>query len=192
MQETTQGQNIRRQLILAGMDELDQYGVQHFSVRRIAKACGISCAAPYKHFADKDQFIAAIIEYINSQWHQRQQEILRQFPSNTRRQLLEISMAYVQFLVENPHFRSIIMMRDRAFDQKYSQMRGGLTELSRQLVERYCREVQMPEKTAVVKTYIVRSLIYGAALMFDNGEVAYTQEMMEAVREAINREFDLP
>ena len=41
------------------------------------------------------------------------------------------------------------------------------------------------------KTYVVRSLIYGAALMLDNGELPMTPDVMEAIRSAIVREFDL-
>ena len=42
------------------------------------------------------------------------------------------------------------------------------------------------------KLYVVRSLIYGAALMFDNGEMPYTEKAMGYVRYTIDREFDLP
>ena len=42
------------------------------------------------------------------------------------------------------------------------------------------------------KTYIIRSLIYGAALMFDNGEMEYNEENMNYVKYSIDREFDLP
>ena len=50
--ENTGARNTREALILAGLEELNEYGIQHFSTRRVAKACGMSCAAPYKHFKD--------------------------------------------------------------------------------------------------------------------------------------------
>ena len=58
--ENTGARNTREALILAGLEELNEYGIQHFSTRRVAKACGMSCAAPYKHFKDSHEFIAAI------------------------------------------------------------------------------------------------------------------------------------
>ena len=64
--------SVREQLILAGIQEIDQYGLKDFSVRRIAGKCGVSCAAPYKHFEDRQSYFAAIIEYINGLWHERQ------------------------------------------------------------------------------------------------------------------------
>jgi len=180
-------------LIKAGIYELNRYGVQNFSVRRIAGRCGVSCAAPYKHFKDKHKFIAAIIEYINDIWAGRQREVLaRVSVEPTRRKILAICEEYIRFLVEIPYFRSILMRTNKDVDSEYVRLRGQLSRISRNLVDRYCDEVGMPEKKKLVKTFIVRSLLYGAALMFDNGELEYDGENMAAVIEAIDREFDLP
>ena len=68
--------NMREVLLLAGITEINTHGVTGFSIRRVATACGVSCAAPYKHFKDKKEFIASIIEFVNDEWRQRQEEIL--------------------------------------------------------------------------------------------------------------------
>ena len=68
--------NLREQLILAGIEEINTHGVNDFSIRRTALACGVSCAAPYKHFKDKRDFICAIIDHVNDQWHQREEQVL--------------------------------------------------------------------------------------------------------------------
>jgi len=179
-------------LIQAGIEELNENGVQSFSVRRVAEKCGVSCAAPYKHFKDKQSFIAAIIESVNVMWEAQQLLVLKKYNSTTRKQILEISMEYIRFLVKNSYFRSIIMLKDDQFDNEYERLRGQLSRISKELVGKYCLEVNMPEKVARRKTYVVRSLIYGAALMFDNGELEYTDENMQAVSDTIDREFDLP
>ncbi|MEA4896475.1 MAG: TetR/AcrR family transcriptional regulator [Oscillospiraceae bacterium] len=192
MSEGNQHKNVRELLILAGIKEIDEYGLQSFSIRRIANECGVSCAAPYKHFKDRQSFIAAIIEYINKQWMERQQQILKALPNDTRKQLVETSLGYVRFLVENPHFRSIIMLKDEEFDSIYKNMRGQISELSRSLIKKYCEEADLSKENERRKTYIIRSLIYGAALMLDNGEMEYNEESMRFVELSIDREFDLP
>ena len=50
----------------------------------------------------------------------------------------------------------------------------------------------MPEDVRRHKVFVVRSLLYGAALMFDNRELLYTPENLENARRMIDREFDLP
>ena len=49
----------------------------------------------------------------------------------------------------------------------------------------------MPRGPRLRKFYIVRSLIYGASLMFDNKELPYNEKVLEIVRQSIDREFDL-
>lgn len=185
-------ESLRNQLIAEGVRELNRYGFHDFSVRRIANQCGVSCAAPYKHFPDKQSFIAAIIQHINTAWAARQKEVVAQYPSSTRIQLVEVSLEYIRFLVENPYFRSVIMLKYEDFDKKYSKLKGTLSMPTYMLVEKYCKEVHMPEKIKHSKTFIIRSLIYGAALMFDNGELDYTEENMKMIARSIDREFDLP
>lgn len=192
MAEDSVHMNVREQLLLAGIQEISQYGIQGFSIRRIAKECGVSCAAPYKHFKDRNSFVAAMIEYINKQWTDRQRKILLDFPNDTRKQLVAVSLEYVRFLYENPHFRSIIMLKDEEFDSVYKNMRGQLSAISRNLIHQYCEEAHISGDVAERKIYIIRSLIYGAALMFDNGELAYTEDHMKFVEFSIDREFDLP
>ncbi len=190
--ENAEKPKMRDQLISEGIRELNEYGYQAFSVRRIAANCRVSCAAPYKHFKDKHSFVAAIVEYIGEEWKKRQQIVIARYPGSTRRQLVEISVDYVRFLVENPYFRSTLMLRDDEFDKEFARPKGRLSPLADELVARYCAEAEMPEDVRHFKLYIVRSLIYGAALMFDNGEMAYTEENLRLVWEAIDREFTLP
>ena len=63
-------------LVLAGIKEIENHGLSDFSLRRVATLCGVSCAAPYRHFKNKNELILAILSYINSQWGILQQQII--------------------------------------------------------------------------------------------------------------------
>ncbi len=182
---------IRERLILAGIEEIRLHGLQDFSLRKAASACGVSCAAPYKHFKNKNDFILSIIQYIQQQWYTIQNQILVEYPSDTRRRILEIGVAYIQFLVENPHFRSFIMLNDPAMSKPHLRMISEMSQCSADLIRQYCEQVHMPDDVRIRKTFVVRSLLYGAAMMFDNGELPYTPENLQTVRRMIDREFDL-
>lgn len=182
----------REDLIKAGIQEINKHGIAGFSMRRIADDCGLSCGAPYKHFENRKDFIAAVIEYVNEQWRVRQQELLDQYAGDLRRQIVEMSVGYVEFLMEHPHFRSILMLKDEEFDNTYHRLRGELSSPTQQLAQRYFDSVGMDDFTSRRKVYVVRSLIFGAVILMDNGEMAYNQETLEFIRFSINREFDLP
>lgn len=189
MAENTEKISLRDQLIEAGMDELNEYGYQNFSVRRIATKCNVSCAAPYKHFKDKHSFVAAILEHINAIWTGRQEAIIEKYSGNGRRQIVEVCLEYIRFLVEVPYFRSAIMLKDENFDEEFNRPRGRLSNLARSLIGKYCDDNNIPDSIRHAKVYIIRSLIYGAALMFDNGEFEYSDANMEIVRSTIDREI---
>ena len=91
------------ELLLAGIQEVRLHGVQNFSVRRIAASCGVSCSAPYKHFKNKNDYILAILHYINQQWHEVEHEILSQVPNDTRERLVASQLGLHPFLAgESP------------------------------------------------------------------------------------------
>ena len=182
----------REDLIKAGIQEINKHGLAGFSMRRIADDCGLSCGAPYKHFENRKDFIAAVIEYVNGQWRVRQQELLDQYAGDLRRQIVEMSVGYVEFLMEHTHYRSILMLKDEEFDNTYHRLRGELSSPTQQLAQQFFDSVGMDDFTSRRKVYVVRSLIFGAVILMDNGEMAYNQETLEFIRFSINREFDLP
>lgn len=182
---------VREGLILAGIEEIERNGIQNFSLRKVAARCGVSCAAPYKHFKDKQDLICSIIQYINDQWHIRQKRVVKFYEGNVRIQLTQISLEYIKFLVENPHFRSIIMLKDEGMSAENIKMKSKLSDCTSELIDKYCKSVNMTYETRKIKTFIVRSFIYGAALMFDNGELEYTEQNFNLIAKSIEREFDL-
>ena len=188
----TRRRSKREELIKAGIEEINKNGIAGFSMRRVADACGVSCGAPYKHFENRNEFIAAVIEYVNGQWREQQMGTMARYEGDARRQIVEISVEYVKFLMDHPHFRSILTLKDDDFNNVYHRLRGELSSMTQRLVKDYCDSVAMPEDVRYRKIYAVRSFIYGAVIMFDNSELGYNDMALEALRFNIDREFDLP
>ena len=133
-----------------------------------------------------------MIEYVNGQWREQQVGTMARYEGDARRQIVEISVEYVKFLMDHPHFRSILTLKDDDFDNVYHRLRGELSSMTQRMVKDYCDSVAMPEDVRYRKIYAVRSFIYGAVIMFDNGELEYNDMALEALRFNIDREFDLP
>lgn len=186
------GEDTREKLILAGAEELNAHGISDFSTRRVAKKCGVSSAAPYKHFENTHEFIAEILKYINSLYASRQTQVFEAYQdSSSRTLLLEVALDYIRFLTENPEFCRVVMQNFRS-DSEYQVLRGKLSLQIYKVMARYCRDMNMPPETRRRKTFVVRSFIYGAALFFCNGDMVYNEENMAIVKAMLEREFDLP
>ena len=184
--------NMREVLLLAGITEINTHGVTGFSIRRVATACGVSCAAPYKHFKDKKEFIASIIEFVNEEWRQRQEEIIAACDSSLRLQLVEVCCGYIHFLMEKPYFRSILMLKDDEFDNLYHRPRGALSSRSQQMQQEIFASYGWTAEVFQRKLHIIRGLLFGTMFMLDTGELEYNHDTLANFRYAIDREFDLP
>ena len=184
--------NMRQLLIEAGIEEINRVGVSEFSVRRVAQACGVSCAAPYKHFKDKRDFIAAIIDYVNEQWRDRQEEVLARCGDTLREQIVEMVVAYLRFLMEKPWFRSILTLKDAGFDNIYHKARGQMSSRSQRMEAEFFEESGWDREKIRRKLHIVRAILFGTMFLIDTGELTFDEQVLENVRHAVDREFDLP
>lgn len=183
--------NLRQDLILAGIEEINTYGANDFSVRRVAASCNVSTAAPYKHFRDKKEFISSIIEYVNEQWAGVQEQVLAACGGDPRTQLVEVCVAYTKFLMEKPYYRQILMLKNAEFDNLYHRERGELNSRTQQLMATVKQRYGFSDEVWERKALLVRSLLFGSVFVFDNGEFTYSEAALENIRYLINREFEI-
>jgi AcrR family transcriptional regulator len=94
--------DLRNALIQAGLELLSEGGAQELDLRKVARRAGVSHAAPYRHFTDKQALIAAINEEGFHMLAERIRSTLRQVPDEPVEQLLGVALAYVRFAQENP------------------------------------------------------------------------------------------
>ncbi len=97
--------DLREALLSAALDLIQRYGVQGFSLKAAAQMAGVSTAAPYRHFADKEALIAALQAQgfaifdaaLAAAFHSGQTPLAR---------IEELGVAYVLFALQHPaHFR---------------------------------------------------------------------------------------
>ena len=101
MEDTGNYKALKEKLLAAGIDEIALHGVSGFSLRRVAAACGASCAAPYKHFKNKEEFISAVIAFANEKWEHLGNQISECFADPALR-VASLCVANVKFRIANP------------------------------------------------------------------------------------------
>jgi len=93
--------DLKNALIKAGLEILAKDGVSGMSLRKVAKKAGVSHAAPYAHFADKQALIAAISTEGFRQLYDRVSVVAEENKINPSRQLVEAAWTYVQFAMDD-------------------------------------------------------------------------------------------
>ncbi len=93
--------DLKRALIQAGVEILSTEGLGALSLRKVASRAGVSHAAPYAHFTDKQGLIAAISTEGFRQLYQRIEEAVETYRTDPPSQLAEVARVYVAFALEN-------------------------------------------------------------------------------------------
>ena len=184
--------DLRSDLIRAGIDEINTYGANDFSVRRVAKACSVSTAAPYRHFADKKEFISAIIDFVNQQWAVEQDRVLSNCSNDPRTRMVEVATAYLKFLMEKPYYRQILMMKNADFDNLYHRKPGEINSRTQQIMASVREAYNLSDELWERKALAVRSLLFGSVFLFDCGEFTYNERTLEHIHFLINQTFEIP
>lgn len=180
---------IRDRLIEAGIRELEQNGVQGFSLRRVAQSCGVSCAAPYKHFKDKRAFIEAIAETLNTEWFNRQEEALSKLGDDSGAQLRAVCKEYLRFLCENPNFCSLITQHDEATGKWHLNQLFNQSSRTKRLIVRYAAEHNMSDQDVYSSVCAIRAVLYGAAMMNQNDDMRPTDSTIDVLSRMIDSQF---
>ena len=162
MEEQFVEESVRARLILSGISELEEHGLTDFSLRRAAVAAQVSCAAPYRHFKDKEEYISEIIKYVNSRWELLSCEIERVHSSNPARLAYEMAVSALRFRIANKNFRSVFNL---AANAGYGEL------LDRSLIsaiKSYCEYKNISKEETELKIYTVRAFVAGSLMLLHN------------------------
>ncbi|NLJ70537.1 MAG: TetR/AcrR family transcriptional regulator [Clostridiaceae bacterium] len=102
--------NLPQALIRQGLEMLAQYGEEKLSLREVAKQCGVSSAAPYAHFKNKDEFIRAIIDFVMLELTKQLQET-EKLHSGNKSLIIELGLTYILFFLNKPNYFSVLFSR---------------------------------------------------------------------------------
>jgi AcrR family transcriptional regulator len=101
--------DLKNALIQAGIEILSTEGFHALSLRKVAQRAGVSHAAPYAHFADKQALVAAISTEGYRKLYDCLASAVEQYRHDPLRQLIEAAWAYVEFALHEPaHFKLTI------------------------------------------------------------------------------------
>jgi AcrR family transcriptional regulator len=160
--------DLRHALIQAGLEMLSDGGAAALDLRKVARKAGVSHAAPYRHFADKQALVAAINEEGFRRLAERIQSTLREASEDSFEQLQAIGRAYVQFAQEHPWlmremFSGLTVERE-AFPELYAASKT-VFQLYMEVVRRGQERVSIIDGDPGALAGVLWSLLHGVAML---------------------------
>src|SRR5215471_14967183 len=93
--------NLKEVLVRAAFRLVAKSGLDRFTLREVARKAGVSHNAPYRHFRNKEDLVAALA----AEAFRRLTASLRTaiaYGTNPGEKLREAALAYLRFAMENP------------------------------------------------------------------------------------------
>src|ERR1700759_2748819 len=98
--ETYHHGDLRAALVRAAMGLLEEGGETALSLRAVARRAGVSPAAPYRHYADREALVSAVAA-VGYRGPAERVGAAHPAPS-TPAQLADVAVAYVRFALDRP------------------------------------------------------------------------------------------
>jgi AcrR family transcriptional regulator len=170
------------------MELLEEGGETELSLRAVARRAGVSPAAPYRHYADREALVSAVAAV---GYHELAGRMTAAHPSpSAPEQLARVAVAYVQFAVERPAlFRT---MFSEPCDRDNNE-RAAATEA----VSLYLRDIvrrSFPHADADALATAIWALVHGLAFLHLDGRLdAHRPELVaDRVAAAVTALFMAP
>ena len=97
--------DLKNSLIEAGIELINIEGEKQFSLRKVSKLCGVSQAAPYSHFKDKEDLLKVMQEHVTNQFMEVLEEAVNCYSNkNDERAIYQMGVSYVMFFKNNPQY----------------------------------------------------------------------------------------
>ena len=163
--------DLRNKLISAGLEILTREGVGGLSLRMVAKKAGVSHAAPYRHFKNKEALIAAIAEEGYKKLSDSIIQSASLYPGEPELQFKEAGWGYISFALENPEHLKVMFGN---FSESCVLDKGTSLDSLIELIRNCQDENLIRDEDPLILALTTWSTVHGLALIFINNQMPET------------------
>lgn len=159
--------NLREALIGAVLDLIVKHGPSGFSFSEAARAAGVSPAAPYRHFKDRDDLIASVAEQGFERLADQLEAAYETGGPSPMRAFEAVTAAYLDFAAkERAHFLAMFQAGPPESDAVLQAGERALAVL-RRACEGLVRHLPAAERPPIhMMSYHIWSMCHGIAELF--------------------------
>jgi AcrR family transcriptional regulator len=172
--ETYHHGNLREALLHCGLNMLQEHGEEKLSLRKAAKLCGVSSAAPYAHFKDKDDFLRSLLDYIMDELTFELQKVAKE-QAGKKTILIELGLCYVLYFLHRPHYFSLMFSKSEHVEAVLRNDSYGLNpafNVLKQAADPILQHFFVPESKRHHILLAMWALVHGLAVIVCTPEIS--------------------
>ena len=182
--------NLREELIEKGIEVINEAGEEKLSLRKVAKMCGVSNAAPYTYFKKKSDLLYAMSDYI---WGILAVELdrTRKKYENQEDLLVKLGKTYVMFFCENhKYYHFMISRKNMKIDlfSKFSEIENN-NEKAFSILKieaiKILEKMGVPNQAMQDKIIAMWALVQGLVTIMIMNDITYSEIWEEKIEEII-------
>ena len=157
--------DLRAECVRAAVELLEESGETALSLRAVARRAGVSPAAPYRHYADREALVSAVAAV---GYRELASRLAAAHPSpSSPEQLASVAVAYVQFALDRPALFRIMFGEpcDRDNDDRVAAT-AAVSQYVHGIVER-----AFPDGDAEALATAIWALVHGLAFLHLDGKL---------------------
>jgi AcrR family transcriptional regulator len=170
--------DLREALLAAAEEELDEKGVEGFTLRGCAKRAGVSHAAPAHHFKDADGLLTALAAVGFARFTAAMTARQSAAPAEPRERLIALGLGYIDFAISEPALFRLMFASGRPdFDDPELQQiaMNSLGQLM-QGVGAVRGSADPGDKAAMLDVAAAWSMVHGIADLALSGRMKFMDE----------------
>ena len=168
--------NLKEALVQAALDLIAAKGPGGFTFAEAARSAGVSPAAPYRHFRDRDELLASVAQQGFEQFESRLSAAWDDGRPDTPTAFERVGTAYLAFARENPAYYSAMFESGLPLESNPALMLAGerafavIRAASERLVA--MAPPNVPRPPALMMALHIWSMSHGIASLFGRGDAA--------------------
>ncbi len=165
--------NLRDALILAAAQLIEEHASVDFAMIDAARRAGVSSAAPYRHFKDKDALLEAVSQLAFLGLTEATRNIAKTLPLGSEESIIALGKAYITYVIKHRAFYDLMWgdMGLRGFEATDMELKTTGFYVLVESVQHWCDAIDLSDYNAQELAVKLWAMAHGLACLAMNQQL---------------------
>lgn len=162
--------NLRDTLIIAAAELIEENASVDFAMIDAARRAGVSSAAPYRHFKDRDALLEAVSEVAFLGLTEAVHAMSENTAPGSEKSIIAIGKSYIKFVTDHPQFYDLMWgdMGMRALESQDRDLKTSGFYILVDSVSQWCDSIGLSDYNALELAVKLWAIAHGLACLVMN------------------------